>query len=49
MDQKRLDPQSQAAKDLASGRYIIRKMNVADIDAVAINCNIHRCGGGGDA
>jgi len=36
MEQKRLDPQSQAAKDLASGRYIIRQMNVADIDAVAI-------------
>lgn len=36
MDQKRLDPQSQAAKDIASGRYIIREMTVADIRDVAI-------------
>ena len=36
MDQKRLDPQSQAAKDLATGRYIIREMTVADIRSIAI-------------
>ena len=36
MEQKHLDPQSQAAKDLASGRYIIREMTVADIRDVAI-------------
>jgi len=36
MDQKRLDPQSQAANDIASGRYVIREMTVADIRDVAI-------------
>ena len=36
MNIKRLDAQSAAARDLASGRYVIRAMNVAEIDAIAI-------------
>lgn len=33
---KRLDPASPAARDLATGRYRIRKMGLADLEAVAI-------------
>lgn len=36
MEYKRLDPTSEAAINIANGRYIIREMTVADIRSVAI-------------